>query len=212
MWFHIKPTRLRAPPLPIYLEGSPLQHVNHHKYLGMHFDSQLKWNIHVANTCKKMSYYLYLINYHHWQFPSHILKMLADTLVFSQLYALPTWGPSLGVDAASQLQHLCNHAVWVTCGLKKYYHVSTAWTAIILVLIVLDPPFQFGSNHSYATRWPPHFCNIFQYSTSFGQRYFRSQATTWWNHLLHSLFDFSPIDFHIIYTNIYLICDYIMLL
>jgi len=156
MWFHIKPTRSRPPPSPIYLEGSPLQHVNHHKYLSMHFDSQLKWDIHVANTCKKMSYYLYLINYHHWQLPLHILKMLADTLVFSQLYALPIWGPSLGVDATSRSQRLCNHAVRVTCGLKKYDHVSAAchtlgllpfdsrcsiahlilWTAIILVLIV----------------------------------------------------------------------------
>jgi len=92
----------------------------------MHFDLQLKWDIHIANTCKKMSYYLYLMNYHHRQLPSHILKMLADTLVFSQLYALPVWGPSLGVDAASQLQHLCNCAVQVTYGLKKYDHVSAA--------------------------------------------------------------------------------------
>jgi len=63
--------------------------LNHHKYLDMHFDSQLKWDIHVANTCKKMSYYSYLINYHRQQLPSHIFKMLANTLVFFHLYALP---------------------------------------------------------------------------------------------------------------------------
>ena len=38
----------------------------------------------------------------------------------------------------------------------------------------LDPPFQFDSNHSYGTRWLPHFCNIFRYSTSFVQRFIRS--------------------------------------
>ena len=152
--------------------------------------------------------------------------MLADILVFSQLYALPIWGPSLGVDATSRSQRLCNHAVRVTCGLKKYDHVSAAchtlgWLTFDSLVqhhtlnlmshhythadcVQLDPPFQFGPNHSYATRQPPHFCNIFRYSTSFGQRYFRSQATTWWNHLPHSLFDFSPIDFsHHLYEHLF---------
>jgi len=152
-----------------------------------------------------MSYYLYLINYHCQQLPSHILKMLAGTLVFFQLHALPVCGPSLGVDATSRLQHLCNRAVQITCGLKKYDHVSAAchtlgWLTfdylvqhhtqsyeLPLYLCWLDPSFQFGSNHSYGTTQPPYFCNIFQYSTSFGQRYFRSWATTWWNHALTSL-------------------------
>ena len=52
--------------------------------------------------------------------------MLADTLVLSQLYSLPVWGPSLGTDAASRLKHFCYHAVQITCGLRKYDHVSAA--------------------------------------------------------------------------------------
>jgi len=127
MWFYIKPTRSRAHLLPIYLEGSPLWHINHHKHLGMHFD--LKFNgmfmLPILN-CNKMSYYLYLINYYHQQLPSHILKMLVDTLVFFQLYAPPVWGPSLRLDVTYRLQRLCNCTVQITCGLKKYDHISAA--------------------------------------------------------------------------------------
>jgi len=53
VWFYTKQSRWRVQPSLVYLEGSPLQHVNYHKYLGMCFDSQLKWDVHVANTCKR---------------------------------------------------------------------------------------------------------------------------------------------------------------
>ena len=92
----------------------------------MFFDPQLRWDVHVNNVCKKMSYYLYLISYHRRQLPLHVLKMLMDSLVLSQFYALPVWGPSLGTAAMSWLHRLCNRAVRVTCGLQKYDHVSAA--------------------------------------------------------------------------------------
>ena len=68
-----------------------------------------------------MSYYL---NYHHRLLPLHILKMMVDALVFSQLYALPVWSPSLKANLISRLQHLCKQVVRVTCGLCKFHHVS----------------------------------------------------------------------------------------
>ena len=89
MWFYIKQSKRRAPPPSVYLGGLLLQQVDHHKYLGVFFDPQLRWDVHVNNVCKKMSYYLYLISYHRRQLPSHVLKM----------FALPVWGPSLGTVA-----------------------------------------------------------------------------------------------------------------
>ena len=134
-----------------------------------------------------------------------------DALVLSQFNALPIWGPSLGTAAMSRLQRLCNRAVWVTCRLRKYDHVSAArhnWLPFDLLVqyralalmhhhyihdncVQLDPPLQFGSNHAYGIRQSSHFCNIFRYSTAFGQKFFRSKATTWWNSLPCSLFDCS---------------------
>ena len=96
MWFKIRKPKSTVSPPSVYLNGSPLPCVDHHKYLGVHFDPQLNWDIHISNVCKKMSYYLYLMSYHARGLPLHILKMLADSLVISQLtYALPVWGPSL---------------------------------------------------------------------------------------------------------------------
>ena len=213
MWFYIKQSKRRAPPPSVYLGGLLLQQVDRHKYLGVFFDPQLRWDVHVNNVCKKMSYYLYLVSYHRRQLPSHVLKMLMDSLVLSQFYALPVWGPSLGTAAMSRLQRLCNRAVRVTCGLRKYDHVSAAryslgWLPFDLLIqyhalalmyrlyisdncVRLDPPLHFGSNHTYDTRLSSHFCNIFRYSTAFGQKFFRSKAVMWWNSLPCSLFDHS---------------------
>ena len=213
MWFYIKQSKRRAPPPSVYLGGLPLQQVDRHKYLGVFFDPQLRWDVHVNNICKKMSYYLYLVSYHRRQLPLHVLEMLMDSLVLSQFYALPVWGPSLGTAAMSRLQRLCNRAVWVTCGLRKYDHVSAAryslgWLPFDLLIqhralalmyrlyisdncVQLDPPLHFGSNHTYGTRLSSHFCNIFRYSTAFGQKFFRSKAVMWWNSLPCSLFDHS---------------------
>ena len=95
--------------------------------------------------------------------------------------------------------------------LRKYDHVSAAryslgWLPFDLLIqhcaltlmyrlyisdncVRLDPPLHFGSNHTYDTRLSSHFCNIFRYSTAFGQKFFRSKAVTWWNSLPCSLFD-----------------------
>ena len=194
MWFYIRQSKWKAPPPSVHLDGLQLKQVDHHKYLGIFFDPQLRWDAHVNNVCKRMSYYLYLISYHRRQLPSHILKMLMDTLVFSQFYALPIWGPSLGTVGVSRLQRFCNRAVRVTCGLRKYDHVSAArhslgwlpfkqlvqYRALTLMYrhyihndcVQLDPPLQFGLNHGYGTRQSSHVCNIFRYSTAFGQKFF----------------------------------------
>ena len=39
-------------------------------------------------------------------------------------YALSVWGPSLNKDLFSRLCRLHDRAVCVTCGLRKYDHVS----------------------------------------------------------------------------------------
>ena len=65
MWFYIKQSKCRAPPPSVYLGGLLLQQVDRHKYFAaVFFDPQLRWDIHVNNVCKKMSYYLHLISYH----------------------------------------------------------------------------------------------------------------------------------------------------
>ena len=42
-----------------------LMQVDHYKYVFYIFDPQLKWDIQLNHVYKQMSYYLYLISYHH---------------------------------------------------------------------------------------------------------------------------------------------------
>ena len=56
--------------------------VSRQKYLGV-FDTQLNWHYHVAGVCKSMSYFLKMIGSHAKNFPSAIIVMLVECLVFS---------------------------------------------------------------------------------------------------------------------------------
>ena len=90
----------------------------------------------------------------------------------------------------SRLQRLCNCTVRVTCGLRKYDHVSAVrhnlgWLPFDLLVqyrtlvlmpchyirdncVQLDPPLLFGPNHGHKQMT---VLNIFHYSTAFAQRF-----------------------------------------
>ena len=145
--------------------------------------------------------------------------------MLSQFYALPVWGPSLGTAAMSRLQRLCNRAVRVTCGLRKYDHVSAArhnlgWLPFDLLVqyrtlvlmhrhyvhdncVQLDPPLLFGPNHGHNTRQSSHFCNIFAIRLLLGKDFLdlRQQCgeTVFLTHFL-------IIIFHKLCLIIYLTC------
>ena len=109
----------------------------------------------------------------------------------------------------SCLCRLYNRAVRVTCGLRKYDHVSDCrlglrWLPLDLLIqhralnvmyryytddncILLNPPVVFGHQHTYTTRAPSHFANIFRCHLSFTKKFFRSSATSWWNSLPNQL-------------------------
>ena len=64
MWFSVRSSKSSTVVTPILLESTPLVNVSKQKYLGITIDSNLPWACHVANVCKKMTYYLYLIGCH----------------------------------------------------------------------------------------------------------------------------------------------------
>ena len=111
MWFSVNASRLPTYP-PITVDNSVLRVVTEQKYLGLVFDSQLSWSSHVSGVCKKMSYYLHLLNSHRYVLNNSITKLLLDSLVLSHIYyALPVWGPSLNVQLLSRLKRMQNRAV-----------------------------------------------------------------------------------------------------
>ena len=224
MWFHAcSPNSIILPTITV--DGHSLVRVDSQKYLGLHIDSKLSWRNHVANICKKMAYYLYLIGYHCSTLPKSIIKMLVESLVLSHLnHALCVWGTSLNTDLVSRLCRLYNRAIRVTCRLKKFDHVpdcrlALGWLPLNFFIqyhalnvmykyyaddqyVSLDPAIIFGHQHSYSTRAPPHFANVVRCQLSFTNKFFRSSATSWWNKLPNFLFD-PPLLFRVFSGRLY---------
>ena len=101
--------------------------------------------------------------------------MLMEFLMFSHYtYALPIWDPAISRDCLSRLDRLQNRAVHLTCGLRKYDHVSrcraglgwlslyNVYRSVLAILgqhylgVAFSPPITFGKR-------PPWFTDIFQY-------------------------------------------------
>ena len=144
------------------------------------------WNHHVSHICKKMSYYLYVINKHRHVFSSDLMKLLIDSLVFSHLnYSLPVWGPSLHQNHLQRLKRMQNRAVHLCRNLKKFDHVTDHYRALRWLpleyliqyrclctmnrqyhghrCIPLCPPLKFGRFHQYGTRVGSTFACIERY-------------------------------------------------
>ena len=169
MWFGIKRSVVSLPSITV--NDIPLSSVQKQKYLGITFDTK---SYHVANVCRNMSYYLTVISPHVKSLPSHIIKMLMESLFFPRYtYALPVWGLAIHQDSLSRISRLHNRAVRMTYNLRKYDHVSfhrarLRWLPVSMFIryrslltmfyncylskgVALNPPILFGTQHSYET-------------------------------------------------------------
>ena len=84
----------------IVVDYTALQVVTKQKYLGVILDNCFSWNHHVSHICKKMSYYLYVINKHRHVLSSDLMKLLIDPLYSFLPFEL--FPPSLGAFFTSQ--------------------------------------------------------------------------------------------------------------
>ena len=130
LWFSVKASKKFTFP-PVTVNNTVLPVVTQQKYLGLVFDSQLSWSSHVSGVCKKMSYYLYLLNSHRHVLGDAIMKLLLDSLVLSHIhYALPVWGPPLSAQLLCRLKRMLNRAVRLAFSLQKFDHVSCYYTKL----------------------------------------------------------------------------------
>ena len=171
MVFYIKPSKCRALSPSVYLGGSLLKQVDQHKYLGVFFDPQLKWDVHVAAVCKRMSYYLAIP----YNLPSSTITIsyyqdvdgcscIVPVLCFA---CMGTFSDDCsGISVATLLQLCCSDDLWITeiwsgfgCLPQPLMNLLVQYRALALMnhhythdnCVQLDPPLQFGSIHSYDT-------------------------------------------------------------
>ena len=206
MWFKVSNRKQPVEYPDIVVDDTALQVVTKQKYLGVILDNCLSWNHHVPYICKKMSYYLYVINKHRHVLSSDLIKLLIDSLVLSHLnYSLPVWGPSLHQNHLQRLKRMQNRAVRLCRNLKKSDHITEHYCALrwlpleyliqykCLCLmnrqyhghrcVTLSLPLRFGRFHQYGTRVRASFACIERYRLSCTQKHFRHKSTHWWNSL-----------------------------
>ena len=210
MWFRGSSRKKVVFP-DIVVNDIVLRQVDKQKYLGVMFDTRLSWTHQVSNVCKKMAYYLHLLNLHKHCLSPHLLKLLVESLVFSHLsYALSVWGPSLNQQLLQRLERSQNRAVRLCRNLSRFDHVSghyraLRWLPLQQLIqfrsvgmmyhqyhhsrgIPLLPPIMFGRCQSvYDTRVSDHFANPERFRLSFSQSFFRFKASNWWNSIPSSL-------------------------
>ncbi|KAJ8038193.1 hypothetical protein HOLleu_19201 [Holothuria leucospilota] len=91
MIFH--PYQRKVDNVEIYIDKTKVSFSDKIKFLGVYLDSNLSWVNHINNICTKVSKtigVLYRINSY---VPSHIMKVLYDSLIYSQIsYCNIVWG------------------------------------------------------------------------------------------------------------------------
>ena len=174
MWFTPQSQQSSDTPLVI-LDGSLLLSI---VYLGVVI---LHWSSYNSVLCKKMAYYLYLIDWHQRTLLLAVLNMLVQSLVLSHLrYAVPVWGPlselRFTVKSGETVQSCCWGCLWI----EKIWPCMCFEETWMAFCSVTDPaplsanvvstlpcwnrkhnavylPIQFSRQSYYETRTAPYF-------------------------------------------------------
>ena len=89
------------------------------KYLGIHIDEKLKFEVHVKHVCKKLSQICGIFCYLRHYINQKTLRMLYHSLVNSHtLYGILAWG-STNHSALQPLQVLQNKIIRIICNVSK---------------------------------------------------------------------------------------------
>ena len=89
--FHCNPT--------VYLNGIPIEEVKSYKYLGIHLTSNLRWNLHIDNTCLKAQKLVNMIRPLKFLLDRRSLEMIYKSFVLPVIeYGSVVWGGSYDSD------------------------------------------------------------------------------------------------------------------
>ena len=75
---------LKLNPVPqptLFFDGSPIKQVKEHCHLGLHFSSDMKWNTHVNNICKRASQRNCILQKFKYRLPRKSLETIYKTMI-----------------------------------------------------------------------------------------------------------------------------------
>ena len=88
----------------ILINGQSLKEVDHAKYLGVHMDNKLTWNVHIDNIKLRLSKGISILSKIRHYVPKSVLRSLYFTFISSHTeYNLINWGtaPTTYLDSVS---------------------------------------------------------------------------------------------------------------
>ena len=84
---------------PVFINDQPIDEVTSYKYLGLHFTSNLRWNLHIDNITSKAQRRLNLMLALKWKLDRRSLEVMYKSLVLSAMeYANLVWGGTFDSD------------------------------------------------------------------------------------------------------------------
>ena len=158
----------------IKLEGQELKKVTYTKFLGVHIDENLDWNMHIKHLLLKLASGIYSLNMTKNLLPFNSKRLLYFANIQSHLsYAMSAWGPMITNSNLRKLKVQQNKAVRALFNINKrtrlqpYYRKANILTTKSLIdLSLLKISYRYVNNilpkcivnlfeiptHNYATR------------------------------------------------------------
>ena len=200
--------KLKNSVLNIKLNNEKLEHVHVFKYLGMWFDSHLKWNTHVKKTASKISQKTGILRRMRYYIDQKTMAMLYNAIILPHIdYCCPI-NASAADKLINKIQVLQNRAARLTLGCKvRDKHVSEIYSDLNWMMVdqranyfkcilmyrcinKLAPEYLVQNihdrmkSHGYGTRLHDTInIRVGRSKTNWGKRTFQNSGAYLWNHL-----------------------------
>ena len=138
MLFGTKHMLAKCNSLNLRFSGETLSQVKNFKYLGVHVDDELKWNLHIEQLCKKVGKMInYLARLKHF-LNTVALKTIYNVAILPHFdYADIVW-QSASKTSLDHLQKLQNRAARIILNVNPYEHKPTCELHDLLDIEMLD--------------------------------------------------------------------------
>ena len=209
----------KAGPLNVRIKNTPIETVSSFKYLGLHFDQTLSWNIHVDHITKSVVKYIGLFYRIRKYLSQESLTILHNSLVLPRIdYCDGVWGNCSKFlrDKIDRLQNRSARAIlrlpvrtsseylrkkmgWDTLEQRRNYHLSVT---VFKCLSGLAPPVLCNNyftlvvnSHSINTRSSAQGkIRPIKPLLEYGKRSFQYRGALTWNKLDNSIISPLPVN------------------
>jgi len=129
MLFH--PPQRQVQNITIHIDDTSIEFLTEFNYLGINFDSNLSWKSHISKISKKVSRTIGVMNKLKNYLPTHILRILYNSLIFPHLnYGILVWG-----NSANKLLKLQKKAIRVVANVKYNAHTQPLFKKLGLLTV-----------------------------------------------------------------------------